>query len=202
MTAYLAMALALAAAQPANPSPTGVSDCDRYVAFVRACLPKMCEEERVMRELELDLALETIAAAVKHRGPQAAGQTCAADIQKEMAEDLYGCHAGSRAAGILVEASGAATSVLLRISGAGVTGAGPLEVSLAAPLVPEPAAVYVVAPEAGAYVIDSASAASGGITGGEVRLESDTPYCYSIATPVEGAPGRGTVLRKGTVWTK
>ena len=100
MTVQLVFALAWALGQTSGGSPsasTGVPACDRYVAMVRACLPRMCEEERILRELELDLALETIAAAVKHKGAQAAGDTCSADIVAEAGDDLYGCHAESRA---------------------------------------------------------------------------------------------------------
>jgi hypothetical protein len=182
------------------PASTGVAECDRYVAMVRACLPKMCEEERILRELELDFALETIAAAIKHKGARHAGGTCSADIAAEAGDDLYGCHAESRASSILVEAAPGETSVTLRLSGAGLAGAGPLELALTAPLVPEPAGVYRITPTNGAYVLDTASAVSA--PAGRVLLERDTPYCYSIATPADGAAGRHTVIRKGTFTTK
>ena len=107
MNAGLAIVLAAALGQApvASPPPsTGVPECDRYVAMVRACLPKMCEEERALRELELEFALETIAAVVKHKGAAAAEKTCSADIAAEGGDDLYGCHGGPVASSILVEA--------------------------------------------------------------------------------------------------
>ena len=203
MSAHLLIvSLALLGQSPAAspPASTGVPECDRFVAMVRACLPRMCEEEKVLRELELDLAIETIAAAVKHRGARAAGETCADDIAAEVGDDLYGCHPGSVASAILVEATPAETSVILRVSGGSVSNAGPLEVTLAAPLTPEPAGVYLVTPAHGPYLLDTASAPSRAAQAGRVVLERDTPYCYSIAVPADGAAGR--VIKKGTFTTR
>lgn len=203
MTVQLVFTLAWALGQtPVGPpsASTGVPACDRYVAMVRACLPKMCEEERALRELELEFALEAIAAVIKHKGAQAAGDNCSADIVAEAGDDLYGCHPESRASTILVEAAPAETSVILRLSGAGLAAAGPLEVALAVPLEPRPAAVYRVTGTNGLYVLDTTGATAA--TADRVLLERDTPYCYLIATPAESAAGLNTVIRKGTFTTK
>ena len=199
MKAVLLAVLAAALSDP-PPPPTGVAECDRFVAMVRACLPKMCEEERMLRETELGLAVETIAAVVRERGKASAAESCVKDIAAEVREDEYACHAESPSAATRVDLNLAADSVVMRFSGPALAGAEHADVAVAEPLA-EPLAVYRVSGTQGTFVLDTRSAAPLGAAAGPIRLEPDTPYCYTIATSADDA-ARRRILRKGVALTQ
>jgi hypothetical protein len=177
-----------------------VPECDRFVALVRACLPKMCEDERMLREMELGLAVETIAAVVREKGKAAAAEGCSRDIAAELREDLYACHADSPSASTRVELAPAADALVLRFSSTALAGAETADVALAEPLA-EPLGVYRVTGAQGTFVLDTRSASPLGAAAGAVRLAPDTPYCYAIATSADDA-ARRRILRKGVAVTK
>lgn len=199
MTGAILVVLALALSDP-PPPPTGVPECDRFVAMVGACLPKMCEEERMLREMELGFAVETIAAVVKERGKAAAADSCTRDIAAELREDLYACHADSPSASTRVELTPAGDALVLRFSGPALAGAETADVALAEPLA-EPHAVYRVTSTQGAFALDTRTSSPLGAAAGAVRLEPDTPYCYTIATSADDA-ARRRILRKGIALTQ
>jgi hypothetical protein len=199
MTGAFLMVFALALSDP-PPPPTGVAECDRFVAMVRACLPKMCEEERMLREMEVGFAVETIAAMVKEKGKAAAAESCARDIAAELREDLYACHADSPSASTRVELTPAGDALVLRFSSTALDDAETADVALAEPLA-EPLGVYRVTSAQGRFVLDTGSASPLGAATGAVRLEPDTPYCYTIATSADDATRR-RILRKGVASTR
>jgi hypothetical protein len=199
MNGLFLVALAAVLSDP-PPASTGVPECDRYAAMVRACLPKMCEEERMLREMELGFAVETIAAVVKEKGKAAAADSCIRDIAAELREDLYACHADSPSASTRVDLTPAGDAVQMRFSSPALAGAETADVALAEPLA-EPTAVYRVTSTAGTFVLDTRTApplAAGAAAG---QLLPETPYCYAIATSADD-PSRRRVLRKGVVLTK
>ena len=199
MTGAFLVVLALALSEPPSP-PTGIPECDRFLAMVRACLPSMCEDERMLREMEVGFALETIAAVVKERGKAAAADSCTRDIAAELREDLYACHADSPSASTRVELTPAGDALVLRFSGPALAGAATADVALAEPLA-EPQAVYRVTSAQGMFVLDTRTASPLGSAAGAVRLEPDTPYCYTIATSADDATRR-RILRKGIALTQ
>lgn len=197
----LVLGVVLGLPQPPPPqAPTGVAECDRFVALVRACLPKMCEDEGILREAELGFALETIAAAIKLNGRAAAAESCGRDVAAELREDLYACHAESPSAATRVEASATGDAVLLRFSSPALAGESGADVAIAEPLA-EPAAVFRVTSTQGTFVLDTRSAPPLAPAAGPLRLAPDTPYCYTIATSSDD-PSRRRVLRKGVVLTR
>jgi hypothetical protein len=199
MTGVFLLALAAALSEP-PPAATGVPECDRYVAMVRACLPKMCEEERMLREMELGFALETIAAVVKEKGKAPAAESCDRDIAAEVREDLYACHADSPSATTRVDLTPAGDAVVMRFSSPALAGAQSADVAVAEPLA-EPLAVYRVTGTQGTFVLDTRTASPLGPAAGAVRIEPDTPYCYTIATSADDA-ARRRILRKGVALTQ
>ena len=199
MTAVFLVALAAALAEP-PPTPTGVAECDRHVAMVRACLPKMCEEERLLREMELGFALETIAVAVKEKGKASAAESCSRDVVAELREDLYACHADAPSAATRVELTTAGDALVLRFSSPSLAGAENADVAIAEPLA-EPSAVYRVMGKAGTFVLDTRTASPIGSSAGTIRLEPETPYCYAISTSADD-PSQRRILRKGVALTK
>jgi hypothetical protein len=190
---------ALALSDPPLP-PTGVPECDRFVAMVRACLPKMCDEERMLREMEVGFAIETIAALAKEKGKAAAAESCTRDIAAELREDLYACHADSPSASTRVDLTPAGDALVLRFSSPALAGAATADVALAEPLA-EPLGVFRVTSTQGTFVLDTRTAAPLGAAGGAVRLGPDTPYCYTIATSDDDA-ARRRILRKGIAVTE
>jgi hypothetical protein len=199
MTGAFLVLIALTLSDP-PPPPTGVPECDRYVAMVSACLPKMCEEERMLREMELGFAVETIAAVVKEKGKAAAAESCTRDVTAELREDLYACHADSPSASTRVELTPAGDSLVLRFSSPALAGAETADVAFAEPLA-EPVGVYRVTSAQGTFVLDTRTASPLGSTTGAVTLEADTPYCYTIATSADDA-ARRRILRKGVASTR
>lgn len=199
VTLVLGAALALSQPPPSE-ATTGIAECDRYVALVRACLPKMCEEERLLRELELGFALETIAAALKDNGRAAASESCSRDVVAELREDLYACHAESASSATHAEVTATVDAVLIRFSSPALAGESGADVALAEPLA-GPAAVFRVTSSQGTFVLDTRIASALASNAGPLRLEPETPYCYTIATSSDD-PSRRRVLRKGVVLTK
>ena len=199
MTGAFLVVFALALSDP-PPPPTGVPECDRFVAMVRACLPRMCEEERLLREMEVGFAIETIAAVVKEKGKAAAADSCTRDIAAELREDLYACHADSPSASTRVELTPAGDALVLRFSSPALAGAETADVALAEPLA-EPLGVYRVASTQGTFVLDTSTASPLGPAAGAARLQPDTPYCYTIATSADDATRR-RILRKGIALTQ
>jgi len=193
---FVVVALVLAPQEP--PASTGVPECDRYVAMVRACLPRMCEDERILREMELGFALETIAAAVTHRGRASAAESCSRDVAAELRDDLYACHPESPSSKTRVELMPAGNAVQMRFSSQSL--AEGADVSIAEPLA-EAAAVYRIAASGGHFLLDTRKTPPLPPGNGPLRLEPETPYCYAISTP--GAdPSQRRILRKGVFVTK
>lgn len=192
----------LATPQPPAPGPTGVPECDRYVAMVRQCLPKMCGEDGALRELELDLALEAIAASVTLHGPQTAAKACTRDIEDDVRQDLYGCYAGSRAASQTVEVRASASGAVIRFEIAALAAANQAEVTIASSLFEAPEATYRVTGSHGVFSLDTHVALPG--TADQTTpatpalLASGTTYCYAIGTAAEGG---GHIVRQGTFTT-
>ena len=199
MIGVFLMALAAVLSEP-PPAATGVPDCDRYEAMVRACLPKMCEEERMLREMELGFAIETIGAVVKEKGKAAAAESCSRDITAELREDFYGCYPDSASASTRVEVTPAGDAVVMRFSSPALAAAETADVALAEPLA-EAGVMYRVAGTQGTFVLDTRTASPLGSAAGAVTLEADTHYCYTIATSADDA-ARRRVLRKGVALTK
>lgn len=182
------------------PRPTGVPECDRFVAMVRSCLPKMCEDERMLREMEVGFAIETITALVKEKGKAAAAESCSRDIAAELREDLYACHADSPSASTRVELTSAGDALVLRVSSSALASAATADIALAEPLA-EPVGVYRVTGTQGTFVLDTRTASPLRAAAGTIRLEPDTPYCYTIATSDDDA-ARRRILRKGITVTR
>lgn len=187
-------------------SRIGIAECDRYAEMVRACLPKMCEEERALREMELGFSLEAIATLVKLKGPEAAARSCAQDIANELQDDEYGCSGESAAGrGALIrqlQVRPGDTTVTISFAAA-QQAATSVEVAIAASMMGDPDAVYRIESNGGRFLLDTAVAvpaksAEAAPSGAPIRLEPGTTYCYAI-----GAPGEGlqNVLRKGTFTT-
>src|SRR5688572_4870118 len=94
--AVLPVAVFLVCCHPAaaqSKRATGIAECDRYVSMMTACLQKMCEDERMLVELELEFSREALSKVVELRGRDAAAQSCAQDIRRAVEDDPYGCHA-------------------------------------------------------------------------------------------------------------
>ena len=192
----------LSTTQPPAPGPTGVPECDRYVAMVRQCLPKMCGEDGALRELELDLALEAIAASVKVHGPQAAAKACIKDIEADIREDLYGCYPGSPAASQTVEIRASASGAVIRFEIEDLAAANQAEVTIASSLLEEPDATYRVTGSHGVFSLDTHVARPGtpdqATPAAPAVLASGTTYCYAIGAAAEGG---GQIVRQGTFTT-
>ena len=134
MALVVSSAATLVARQSGAKPQTGIPECDKYAAMVTACLPKMCEEERALMEMQLGFALEMLPKQVGLKGRQAAAQSCTRDISEAIKNDDYGCYA-PRTAGTIAPKSiqldtirPSATSVTLTLSGTGPTTAADTEV--------------------------------------------------------------------------
>jgi hypothetical protein len=73
---------------PSAPASTKIPECVKYEAMVTACLPKMCEEERALAELELSFHRETLAKVVELKGRQAGAQVCAQSLREASELDV------------------------------------------------------------------------------------------------------------------
>jgi hypothetical protein len=211
LAAVLAVASAaiLAAQQSAvKPPSTGIPECDECAAMVRACLPRMCAEERLLTEMQLGFTLEVIPKQVELKGRQAAAQTCTADIRKATENDAYGCFA-SKTGGItaprpvqLASIRPSATGVSLTLSRKTLATAAVTEVAILTSMGEPPIAVYRLPEWNGQFVLDTASAtptdAKSTTRKPPIQLEPQTTYCFVI----EGSMDRqNDVYRKGIFTT-
>jgi hypothetical protein len=194
---------------------TGIAECDQYYAMVAACLPRMCEAERLLVELELSLTREMLPKVVERRGREAAAQGCAKDILKEIEDDPYGCYESQRAkAGMPqpgirnVRIRPAATNVTISFQssaaatgdGGSATSAGRWEVAISSELL-ETEARYELAGRDGEFVLNTASEQPVALPAGAaaaaraplppIELEPDASYCFVIRSPA-GEERRGT----------
>lgn len=187
---------------------TGIPECDKYAAMVRECLPKMCEEERTLMEMQLGFALEMIPKQVELRGRQAAAQSCTRDISEAIQKDEYGCYA-SKSAGTSAPKSiqldrirPSATSVTLTLTGTGSTTAADTEVIIMTSISEPPTAIYRLPEWKGQFVLDTASAtptsAKGSTGNPPIRLEPQTTYCFVITSSTNRP---NDVYRKGIFTT-
>lgn len=199
----LALAATLGLSQrPSPPASTGVPECDRYVAAVRECLPKMCEVDRELREMELGFTLETIAASVKAQGREAAAQACIRDIDDDTRQDLYGCFPNSPAALRKVEIRPSTTGVVIHFDIDALAGEGQADVLIASSLLEQPDAIYRVNGAKGQFSLDTHVATplgSDAAAAPAVQLAPGTAFCYAIGTAGVGAGRR--ILRQGTFTT-
>jgi len=185
---------------------TGIPECDKYAAMVRACLPKMCEEERMLREMELGFALEMIPRAVELQGRQKAAQSCARDITEEIKKDEYGCYPGKTADASppksirLDKVRPAATSVTLTFSGKGPESGEEVRVIIARSISERPVVAYPIAGWTGQFVLDTASASPAirGAPTPPIQLEPGTTYCFAVESSIGN---RRDFYRKGIFTT-
>ncbi len=182
---------AVAARQSAvKPKSTGIPECDKYAAMVTACLPKMCEVDRIVVELALGMDQELLPTVVKLKGRQEAARQCAEQIDEAIKDDLYGCYAPKAGAGApipvrLDKIQPTDTSVTLAFSGT-----GPPPTSEEARLAiyrfndgkPHAIGSYRLSGWTGQVVLDTASASPvvGGVPRAPVRLEPRTEYCFVV----------------------
>jgi hypothetical protein len=181
---------------------TGIAECDRYVSMMTACLQKMCEDERMLVELELEFSREALSKVVELRGRDAAAQSCAQDIRRAVEDDPYGCH-GARAGDAvpfrLDHVRPGATSVAMQFSLASATSA---DVFIGESL-GDPARQYRVAGTQGRFVLDTTSdkpVVSSAGAEPPAALEPGTTYCFAIRSAAGEV--NSTLLRKGTFTTR
>ncbi len=203
---------------------TGIAECDTYVAMVTACLPKMCEDERLLVELELSFHRELTPKVIKLKGRQEAAQGCAQDIREAIRNDPYGCYTSRSAEASAstpaiqrVQVRPAHTSVTMTFTGSGPgSGAGAPEtpskededagwqVIIGTSLTEAPTAVYRLLGRKGQFVLDTATEPPVTQPGGAaqrqpLRLKAGTRYCFVINSPA--ANGGVEIQRKGIFTT-
>ncbi|MGB2716149.1 MAG: hypothetical protein WBC51_18350 [Vicinamibacterales bacterium] len=191
-----------------KPPTTGIPECDKYAAMVTACLPTMCEEERMLMEMELGFALEMIPKQVELKGRQAAAQSCTRDISEAIKNDEYGCYTSKNAGTTapkpiqLDKILPSATSVTLTLSGKGSTTAADTEVIIMTSISAPPTAIYQLPEWKGQFNLDTAYAtpttAKGSTGNPPIRLEPQTTYCFVIGSSANGA---NHIYRKGIFTT-
>ncbi len=181
---------------------TGIAECDKYVAMVTACMAKMCEDERMIVELELQFSREALSKVVELKGRAAAAQSCGQDIRREVKDDPYGCYAAparEAAPFRLDHVRPGSTSVAMQFSLVNTTSAD----VLIGESQEGPSHQYRVAGTQGRFVLDTASDRP--LPGGSkplqpVALEPGTTYCFAIRAPAGEV--NSTMLRKGTFTTR
>ncbi len=186
------------ARQSPKPAAPKIPECEKYEAMVAACLPKMCEADRAVAEIDLELHREMLPVQIQHKGRAAAAKTCAAQIDEAVREDVFGCYAAK--GGMTATVRPTATSVVMTLTGPGPSGAGADVVILAEPG-DAPTATFRLPAWKGEFVLDTASTpvvANGGAKGAPTRLEPATTYCYAIGSATDI---RNDVYRKGMFTT-
>jgi hypothetical protein len=177
---------------------TGIPECDKYAAMVRACLPKMCEEERMLRDMELGFALEMIPKQVELKGRQEAAQTCARDIAKAIENDEYGCYGSKTAPKSIRLDKVLATdaSVTFTFIGNGPAAGEEARVVIARSISERPVVSYPLSGWKGTFLLDTASASPviNGAPTAPLRLEPRTTYCFVVESSVGN---RRDIYRKG-----
>jgi hypothetical protein len=167
---------------PSAAASAKIQDCVQYEAMVTACLPKMCEQERALAELELSFHRETLAKVVELKGRQAGAQVCAQSLREAAAGDVYGCYAteaGAQKHPIrLDQVRPTDTGVALTLTSLGIAPDETARVVIAASIMESPTAVYALPRDKGTFVVDTSSAVAGG--GQAIRLEPRTTYCFAI----------------------
>lgn len=187
-----------------KPKPTGISECDKYAAMVTACLPKMCEVDRVVVELDLGMQQQFLPDVVKLKGRQEAARQCAREIDEAVKEDLYGCYPSGAGASVPVRVDKiqpTESSVTLTLSGS-----GPPDGELARLSIfrfvdgLKPIGSYRLAGWNGPVVLDTASALpiGRGAPPAPIRLEPRTEYCFVVESERDG---RRREHRKGIFTT-
>jgi hypothetical protein len=171
-----------------KPNSAAIPECQKYEAMINACLPKMCEEERALAEMELSFHRETLAKVVELKGRQEGAHACTRSIRDAIADDLYGCYAAEPGAPThpirLDQVRPAATSVSLTLTSAGIAANENARLVIAPSISEPPTAVYALPREKGTFVIDTSSTTSTGARGGApgppIPLEPRTTYCFVI----------------------
>ncbi len=176
---------------------TGVAECDEYVVMASACLPRMCEVERGLSELELSFHREMLAKTFELKGRDEAAKACARDIVELLQDDPYGCYDSDRAkrgmpaAGIQdVQVRPQATSVTISFrAGSPASGEGPWEVAIVVEDL-EPLVQYVPTRSGSVFVVDTAGdqpmtpvsdpTGKPSNTPQAFRLDSGVSYCFTI----------------------
>jgi hypothetical protein len=200
--------LALAGQSSAKPAAAGIPECDKYEAMVAACLPKMCEAERIVAELDLELHRQILPAVIQHKGRAAAVQACVEKTNEAVAEDAFGCYATK--GGVTRRPASAVrvdkvqptnTGVVMTLSGDGAAAGAVTEVILVTAPGEPPAAVYRLPEWKGQFVLDTSTLpakAAKGTAPGPVRLDPRTTYCFIVESTRDAAT---EVHRKGMFTT-
>jgi len=189
--ALVSSAAILAARQSAvKPQSTGIPECDKYAAMVTACLPKMCEEERLLVELDLGFHHELLPAIVKLDGRQKAASVCAQSIDEAIKEDPYGCYApktvgsGAPVSIRLDSVRPTDTSVTMTFSGTGPAKGEKVRLVITKAISERPIAIYELPGWTGKLVLDTASATpvseAKAAQTAPVRLEPRSTYCFVV----------------------
>jgi hypothetical protein len=178
----------------ASQGKSGIPECDKYEAMVTACLPKMCEVERELAELELSLHREVQARQIELQGRQASAESCARQIREAIQDDEYGCYAAAAGASAakqpvrLEKVRTTDTSVVLTLSRKSAATPADIEVSILKSIMEPPTAIYrLPAALNGQLVLDTASASPMTSAGNSarvapIRLEPSTTYCFAIGS--------------------
>jgi hypothetical protein len=207
---FWSAAMTAAWQSPGKPSSAKIPECEKYDAMVTSCLPKMCEDERMLTEMDLGFHRELLPATIQHKGRQGAAELCARQIDEAIKDDLYGCYSNKTgAAGVparpirLDKLSATDTSVVLTLGGNRPTTAGSTEVIILTGIGEPPTAIYRLPEWKGQFVLDTASAspiasAKGGAQNPPMRLEPRTTYCFVITSSTDRP---NDVYRKGTFTT-
>jgi hypothetical protein len=200
---FVVVGAAMSAAQSAKPASTRIPECDKYAAMVASCLPKMCEADRVVAEMELEIHREMLPAQIQHHGRDAAAKTCATQIEEAVRDDVSGCYAMAPMRAIRVDkVQPTGTGLIMTLSGTGTTSVPGASVALLTVPGEPPTAVYRLPEWNGQYVLDTTSAPSAGAgrgaPQGPVRLDPATTYCFVIEST---AGNRNEIHRRGTFTT-
>jgi hypothetical protein len=187
-------------ARTGTQSATGIPQCDDYYAAVAACLPQMCEAERVLAEVELSFNREILSKVIELKGGAAAAEACAQDLLKEIQADPYGCYQPQRAKAGLpkgwiedLRVLPAATGVTLSFKlGPQASSNGQSEVAIVSEDLQNEVR-YLLAASNGVFTLNTAvdrpAAAPG--ESGSFSLEPQSSYCFAIKS-ADGDERRGS----------
>jgi len=197
----LALMFAVGTCSAAAAQSTDIRKCDDYYAMVSACLPRMCEAERAVIELELSFSRETLQKVVELKGRAAAAQACEQDILKELQDDPYGCYESDRTKAGLpksvvrdVRVQPAATSVVISFKVAPERSFdGAWQVAIGSED-QQPQVRYVVSQSAGVFALNTAVDRPVAPTGAKeasqapqpFRLDPGVSYCFAITSSTGG----------------
>ncbi len=191
----LTLLLVAGACGAASAQSTGIAKCDQYYAMVSACLPRMCEMERALAEVELSFSRETLQKVIELKGRDAAAQACTTDLADEIKDDPYGCYESERAGAGLpapslrgLKVHPAPSSVTVSFDAVQGAAAGDWELALLSEDM-EPRVRYRFARSPAGFVLNTAAATPSDAQE-PFGLEPGVPYCFAISSP-DGTVRRG-----------